>query len=217
MAHRAGRAPTGNESSEKSRRRVGDAQGARSEPRAAAKSAMGALSPAKLLRRATGGGAAAGGPTKGRVRRTWGVLVLSGPNLQLLGTREPQIYGKDTLADIHARLAALAGELGATVDCRQSNHEGDLLDWLGSAPADGFAGVLINGGAFTHTSLALYDAIRSIGLPVVEVHISNPEAREAYRKESKLAPACVGKVAGFGADSYTLALRGLVDRLDAKR
>jgi 3-dehydroquinate dehydratase II len=153
----------------------------------------------------------------GRIRRTRTVLVLSGPNLQLLGTREPEIYGRDTLADIHARLAVLGEELGATVDCRQSNHEGDLLDWLGAAPRDGFAGALINGGAFTHTSLALYDAIRAIGLPVVEVHLSNPEAREAYRKESKLAPACVGKVAGFGANSYLLALRGLVDRLDAKR
>ena len=132
-------------------------------------------------------------------------------------TREPEIYGKDTLADIHARLAALAAERGASVDCRQSNHEGELLDWLGAAPAQGFAGVLLNGGAFTHTSLALYDAIRAIGLPVIEVHLSNPEAREAYRKESKLAAACVGKVVGFGANSYVLALRGLLDRLDAKR
>ena len=147
---------------------------------------------------------------KVRPRRAFSVLVLSGPNLQLLGTREPEIYGKDTLA-------ALAADRGATVDCRQSNHEGDLLDWLGAAPAQGFAGALLNGGAFTHTSLALYDAIRAIGLPVIEVHLSNPEAREAYRKESKLAPACVGKVVGFGADSYLLALRGLLDRLDAKR
>jgi 3-dehydroquinate dehydratase-2 len=144
-------------------------------------------------------------------------LVLSGPNLQLLGTREPEIYGRDTLADIHARLVVLAEERGASVDCRQSNHEGELLDWLGAAPWEGFAGVLINGGALTHTSLALYDALRAIALPVVEVHLSNPEAREAYRKESKLAPACVGKVVGFGANSYFLALRGLLDRLDAKR
>jgi 3-dehydroquinate dehydratase-2 len=152
-----------------------------------------------------------------RTAKPFSVLVLSGPNLQLLGTREPEIYGTDTLADIHARLAALASERGASVDCRQSNHEGELLDWLGAAPWEGFSGALINGGAFTHTSLALYDAIRAIGLPVIEVHLSNPEAREAYRKESKLAPACVGKVVGFGADSYLLALRGLLDRLDAKR
>jgi 3-dehydroquinate dehydratase-2 len=154
---------------------------------------------------------------KGRPRRPVSVLVLSGPNLQLLGTREPEIYGKDTLADIHARLSTMASERGASVDCRQSNHEGELLDWLGAAKWEGFAGALINGGAFTHTSLALYDAIRAIGLPVVEVHLSNPEAREAYRKESKLAPACVGKVVGFGAGSYLLALRGLLDLLDAKR
>jgi len=158
-----------------------------------------------------------GSPKKGRPRRPFSVLVLSGPNLQLLGAREPEIYGKDTLADIHARLSAVAGERGASVDCRQSNHEGELLDWLGAAPSQGFAGVLLNGGAFTHTSLALYDAIRAIGLPVIEVHLSNPEAREAYRKESKLAAACVGKVVGFGANSYVLALRGLLDRLDAKR
>ena len=156
-------------------------------------------------------------PRQARARRPFAVLVLSGPNLQLLGTREPEIYGKDTLTDIHARLGVLAGERGASVDCRQSNHEGELLDWLGSAPSQGFAGVLLNGGAFTHTSLALYDAIRAIGLPVIEVHLSNPEAREAYRKESKLAPACFGKVVGFGANSYLLALRGLLDRLDAKR
>jgi 3-dehydroquinate dehydratase-2 len=154
-----------------------------------------------------------GGRTE--ARRPVSVLVLSGPNLQLLGAREPEIYGRDTLADIHARLAAIAAERGAIVDCRQSNHEGELLDWLGAAPAAGFSGALINGGAFTHTSLALYDAIRAIGLPVVEVHISNPEAREAYRKESKLAPACIGKVAGFGANSYSLALRGLLDAIDA--
>jgi 3-dehydroquinate dehydratase-2 len=145
------------------------------------------------------------------------VLVLSGPNLQLLGTREPAIYGKDTLASIHARLESVASDRGARVDCRQSNHEGELCDWLGRAPAEGFAGVLINAGAYTHTSLALYDAIRAIALPTIEVHLSNPEAREAYRHESKLAPACIGKVAGFGSNSYVLALRGLLDLLDARR
>jgi 3-dehydroquinate dehydratase-2 len=145
------------------------------------------------------------------------ILVLSGPNLQLLGTREPAIYGKDTLAVIHARLEAIARDRGARVDCRQSNHEGQLCDWLGGAPTAGFAGVLINAGAYTHTSLALYDAIRAIDLPTVEVHLSNPEAREAYRHESKLAPACIGKVAGFGSNSYVLALRGLLDLLDARR
>jgi len=145
------------------------------------------------------------------------VLVLSGPNLQLLGTREPGIYGTDTLAAIHARLVAQAVARGAEVDCRQSNHEGVLLDWLGDAPAAGFAGVVMNPGALTHTSLALYDAIVAIRLPVIEVHLSNPEAREAYRHRSMIAAACLGKVAGFGPGSYALGLAGLLDHLDAKR
>ncbi|HEY3594850.1 MAG TPA: type II 3-dehydroquinate dehydratase [Polyangiaceae bacterium] len=145
------------------------------------------------------------------------ILVLSGPNLQLLGQREPEIYGTETLADIHARLETLARERGATVDCRQSNHEGQLLDWLGSAAEDGFSGALINAAAYTHTSLALYDAIRAIALPVIEVHLSNPEAREAYRHVSRIAGACLAKVAGFGANSYLLGLHGLLDYFDAKR
>jgi 3-dehydroquinate dehydratase-2 len=136
-------------------------------------------------------------------------LVLSGPNLQLLGTREPEIYGKETLADIHRRLADRARELGVTVEAFQSNHEGALLDRIGAARGV-FAGLLLNGGALTHTSLALFDAIKAVGLPCVEVHLSNPEAREAYRHESKLAPACIAKVSGFGGDSYLLALEGLV-------
>jgi 3-dehydroquinate dehydratase-2 len=145
------------------------------------------------------------------------VLVLSGPNLQLLGQREPEIYGTETLDDIHARLKTTAAERGATVDCRQSNHEGELLDWLGSAAQAGFSGALLNAAAYTHTSLALYDAIRAIALPVIEVHLSNPEAREAYRHASRIAGACVGKVAGFGSNSYLLGLRAMLDYLDAKR
>lgn len=141
------------------------------------------------------------------------LLVLSGPNLNRLGKREPEIYGSDTLGDIHDRLAARALLRGARVECRQSNHEGDLIDWIGSAEDDGFAGILINPGAYTHTSYALYDAIRGSGLPVVEVHISNPDAREPFRRESKVAPACLGRVAGFGARSYLLALDGLLDFL----
>jgi len=135
--------------------------------------------------------------------------VLSGPNLQLLGTREPEIYGKETLADIHGRLADRAQELGVAVEAFQSNHEGALLDRIGAARG-AFDGLLLNGGALTHTSLALFDAIKAVGLPCVEVHLSNPEAREAYRHESKLAPACIAKVSGFGGDSYLLALEGLV-------
>ncbi len=144
------------------------------------------------------------------------VLVLSGPNLQLLGTREPEIYGRETLADIHARVEARARELGAAAECFQSNHEGALLDRIGGAPKDGFVGLLLNAGAYTHTSLALYDALKAVGLPCVEVHLSNPEAREAYRKDSKTAPACIGKVAGFGGDSYVLALEGLLRWLDRR-
>ena len=137
------------------------------------------------------------------------VHVLSGPNLGRLGTREPEIYGKETLGDIHDRLAARAGELGATVEAFQSNHEGALLDRIGAARG-AFEGMLINAGALTHTSLALYDALKAVAVPTIEVHISNPEAREAYRSESKMAAACVGKVSGFGSDSYVLALEGLV-------
>lgn len=140
------------------------------------------------------------------------VLCLSGPNLQLLGTREPAIYGTETLAQIHRRLAALGKELGAKVTARQSNHEGELLDWIGDARGK-FDGLLINGAALTHTSLALYDAVASVGLPTVEVHLSNPEAREVFRKTSLLAPACIGKVAGFRGESYLLALRALVRHL----
>ncbi|MGC4063539.1 MAG: type II 3-dehydroquinate dehydratase [Polyangiaceae bacterium] len=145
--------------------------------------------------------------------RVFRVLVLSGPNLDRLGRREPSIYGTDTLEDIHRRLAASGKELGVEVDCRQSNHEGDLIDWIGQA-ADGAAdGVLINPGALTHTSYALYDALRAALLPTVEVHLSNPDAREEFRRRSRVAPACLGRVAGFGAASYLLALRGLVDHL----
>ena len=137
------------------------------------------------------------------------ILVLSGPNLQLLGTREPAIYGKETLEDIHARLEARAGELGASVEAFQSNHEGALLDRIGAAKSS-FDGMLLNAGALTHTSLALFDALKAVAIPCVEVHLSNPEAREAYRHELKVAAACVGKVSGFGGDSYVLALEGLV-------
>jgi len=140
------------------------------------------------------------------------VLCLSGPNLQLLGTREPEIYGTTTLAQLHARLKARGKELGATVTCKQSNHEGELLDWIGAARGKQ-DGLLLNAAALTHTSLALMDAIKAVAIPCVEVHLSNPEAREAYRRESFIARACVGKVSGFGADSYLLALEGLVGRL----
>lgn len=141
------------------------------------------------------------------------MLVLSGPNLDRLGRREPAIYGKTTLEEIHRDLASVAAGAGASVDCRQSNHEGDLIDWIGEAADRGHAGILINPGALTHTSYALYDALLAAGIPAVEVHLSNPEAREPFRRRSRIAPACVGKVAGFGARSYVLALTALLERL----
>jgi 3-dehydroquinate dehydratase-2 len=146
-------------------------------------------------------------------RDTFRILVLSGPNLDRLGKREPEIYGRTTLSQIHEWLASAAKARAAAVDCRQSNHEGALIDWIGAAADDGFSGILLNPGALTHTSYALYDALKGSSLPTVEVHISNPDAREEFRKNSLVAPACVGKVAGFGAASYTLALAGLLDRL----
>lgn len=141
------------------------------------------------------------------------VLVLNGPNLGRLGKREPEIYGRRTLEDVLDELQKLATGLGAQVVGRNSNHEGDLLDWIGTAEEEGFAGILINPGAYTHTSYALYDAIKGSGLPVVEVHISNPEARESFRRESRVAPACLGKVAGFGTASYGVALGALLNHL----
>ena len=144
------------------------------------------------------------------------MLVLSGPNLDRLGRREPSIYGTATLSDIHTRLERLAKERGARVDCRQSNHEGTLIDWIGEASDAGYAGLLFNPGAFTHTSFALYDALRGSGLTAIEVHLSNPDAREEFRRRSRVAPACAARVAGFGGDSYLLALEGLLGLLERK-
>lgn len=145
------------------------------------------------------------------------LLVLNGPNLGRLGKREPHIYGHQTLDDILDELAQVASGLGASIEGRQSNHEGDLIDWVGSAEDEGFSGILINPGAYTHTSYALYDAIKGAGILAVEVHISNPEKREEFRRESRVAPACLGKVAGFGPASYKLALSGLVEHLRAQK
>jgi 3-dehydroquinate dehydratase-2 len=140
------------------------------------------------------------------------VLVLHGPNLNLLGVREPEVYGAAGLATIDARLAALAAELGARVESRQSNHEGDLIDWLHEARG-AFDGVLLNAGAYTHTSIGLRDAVAAIGTPCVEVHLSNTQARERFRHRSRIAPVCVGSVQGFGPTSYELGLRGVIDYL----
>jgi 3-dehydroquinate dehydratase II len=142
------------------------------------------------------------------------VLVLSGPNLHRLGKRQPEIYGRQTLQQIHELLENEADALGAEVDCRQTNHEGTLIDWVGEAQEDGFAGIVINPGAYTHTSYALYDALLAAGIPSIEVHLSNPEAREPFRRHSCTAPACLGKIAGFGSQSYVLGLTGLLDALE---
>jgi 3-dehydroquinate dehydratase-2 len=143
------------------------------------------------------------------------VLVLSGPNLDRLGTREPAIYGTATLADVHHLVEEAARGEDVDVECRQSNHEGDLVSWIGRAGDDGFAGVVLNAGAYTHTSIALYDAIKAGSVPTIEVHLSNPDAREPFRRRSRIAPACLGRVAGFGAASYVLGLAGLVGHLRA--
>jgi 3-dehydroquinate dehydratase II len=134
------------------------------------------------------------------------ILVLNGPNLNLLGQREPEIYGHATLADIGALLEARASELGLRVECRQSNHEGVLLDWLQQAEGEGFAAVLLNAGAYTHSSIALLDAIRAIALPVIEVHLSDPSQREEFRHLSYVGMAAADTVQGLGAQSYVVAL-----------
>jgi 3-dehydroquinate dehydratase-2 len=140
------------------------------------------------------------------------ILVLHGPNLNALGTREPEIYGHATLEDIDRRLRALAAELGVEVECLQSNHEGVLIDALHQARGRS-DGVLLNPGGLTHTSVALRDAVAATGLPVIEVHVSNPQARESFRHTSTVSAAAAAVVQGFGADSYLLALRGLAARL----
>jgi 3-dehydroquinate dehydratase-2 len=134
------------------------------------------------------------------------IYVLNGPNLNLLGTREPEIYGADTLDDIADALEDHARELGLAIDMRQSNHEGHLIDWLHEANAEGAKAVILNAGGFTHTSVAILDAVKAISVPVIEVHLSNPHARESFRHRSLLAKAAKGTVAGFGALSYQLAL-----------
>ena len=138
------------------------------------------------------------------------ILVLNGPNLNLLGLREPAVYGHATLADVEALCRATAAKQGADVECRQSNHEGVLVDWIQDAGvqhrAGQLAGVVFNAGAYTHTSVALHDAIKGSAVPVIEVHLSNPHAREEFRHTSFVARAAKGTISGFGAASYTLAL-----------
>ena len=134
------------------------------------------------------------------------VFVLNGPNLNLLGTREPEIYGHDTLDDIAGRLAGRARELGVDVDIRQSNHEGHLIDWLHEAAATGARAVILNAGGYTHTSIALRDAVAAIPVPVIEVHLSDPLQREAFRHTNYLSDVCKRSITGLGAQGYILAL-----------
>jgi 3-dehydroquinate dehydratase-2 len=134
------------------------------------------------------------------------ILVLNGPNLNLLGTREPEIYGHDTLDQISERLVARGLELGLAVECRQTNHEGVLVDWLHEAKTSGVHAVLLNAGAYTHTSIALLDAIKATQLKVIEVHLSDPETREPFRHLSYVGMAAVDCVKGLGPNSYMVAL-----------
>ena len=144
------------------------------------------------------------------------ILVLNGPNLNLLGVREPAVYGPATLADVERLCRDSAARLNLVAECRQSNHEGQLVDWIHEAGtafrAKQLLGVVLNAGAYTHTSVALLDAIKGTGVPVIEVHISNVHAREAFRHHSYLSPAAAGIVVGFGIDGYRLAIEGLARR-----
>ena len=138
------------------------------------------------------------------------ILFLNGPNLNLLGQREPEVYGRTTLADIEANVRRLAGERGVQVDFRQSNHEGQLVDWIQQAKGQ-FDVLVINAAAYTHTSVALRDAISAVALPTIEIHLSNIHAREEFRRHSMMAPVCRGIIAGFGANSYLLAVEAAIN------
>ena len=136
------------------------------------------------------------------------VLILNGPNLNLLGTRQPEVYGKTTLADVEALCAAETARLELEMQFAQSNHEGALIDLIHEARGQ-HAGIILNAGAFTHTSIALMDAIASVELPVVEVHLSNIHARESFRHTSYIAPVAIGQICGFGVHGYVLAIQAL--------
>ncbi len=140
------------------------------------------------------------------------LLVLHGPNLNLLGRREPGVYGSTSLAELDGGLQELAQQLGIGLESRQSNYEGALIDWVQGAEGEGFTGIVINPGGYTHTSVALRDAISGIDLPVVEVHLSNIFAREAFRHHSYVSPVVQGVISGFGTESYRLGVLALIGR-----
>jgi len=140
------------------------------------------------------------------------ILVLNGPNLNLLGARQPEIYGKTTLAHIEKKLGALARELGVKIDFRQSNSEGELVTWIQQS-AGKFGAIVINPAAYTHTSLAMRDAIAAVGIPTIEIHLSNIYRRESFRHHSYIAEVAVGQIAGFGVESYLLGLRAAASLL----
>lgn len=142
------------------------------------------------------------------------ILVMHGPNLNLLGTREPEVYGRQTLADIDAQLVVLGLELGAEVATFQSNHEGALIDRIHQARVEGVAGILINPGGLTHTSVALRDALAAVAIPTIEVHLSNVHAREEFRRHSYISGVVLGQICGLGAQGYQLALHGLLGKLN---
>lgn len=143
------------------------------------------------------------------------VLLLNGPNLNMLGTREPEVYGRATLADLEAACRRRAGELGLGLECRQSNHEGELVDWIQGARGS-VDGLVINPGALTHTSIALLDALQAVELPTVEVHLSNIHRREAFRHRSYVSLAATGVIMGLGQQGYLLALEALAARLGSQ-
>lgn len=136
------------------------------------------------------------------------IYILNGPNLNLLGQREPGIYGAESLGDIQASCSAVADELGQQIEFRQSNHEGMLVDWIQEADGEA-SGIILNAGAYTHTSVALHDAIRAGSVPVIELHLSNIHAREAFRHKSYISPVASGVIFGFGAEGYLLAIRAM--------
>lgn len=142
------------------------------------------------------------------------ILVIHGPNLNLLGSREPDVYGSATLADINAALGALGRELGGELLFFQSNHEGGLIDRIHQARSEGVAAIIINPGAYTHTSIALRDAVAAVAIPTIEVHLSNVHARESFRHQSLIAPVAAGQIVGFGALGYQLALRAVLAKLN---